>query len=103
MYWNFGFPGVVLLSMIFGALLKAAYNFMWRRYPDPFAIVFYVLVVTTFQFSTTQLVRSEQQLALLLICYLVAALLVPTRRRVGMDRSTGFGNPATRVLNTRPA
>ena len=103
MYWNFGFPGVVLLSMIFGALLKAAYNFMWRRYPDPFAIVFYVLVVTTFQFSTTQLVRSEQQLALLLICYLVSALLVPTRRRVGMDRSTGFANPAKRALNTRPA
>jgi hypothetical protein len=99
MYWNFGLPGVILLSIMYGALLKMAYNFMWRRYPDPFAIVFYVIFVTTFQLSTRELVRSEQQFALLLLCYAFAAFLVPTRRAIGVRARTVFAGRPNRVLS----
>lgn len=79
MYWNFGWPGVVLLSILYGALLKAAYNFLWRKYPDPFAIVFVVIVVTDFEFSTKRLVDFQQMTFLLLICYLAMAFFFPKR------------------------
>ena len=76
-FWNFGLPGVVLLSIIYGALLRVIYHFYWRRYPNPFVVILYVLFLTTFHFSTRQLVRLEQQLVLLLICYIAVSLLVP--------------------------
>lgn len=77
MYWNFGLVGVVLLSIVYGALVRIAYHYYWRRYPDPFAIVFYSIFLTMFQFSTRQLVFFEQQLALLLLCYFAVSMLVP--------------------------
>lgn len=76
-YWNFGWPGVALLSILYGVLLRAAYNYLWRRYPDPFAIVFVVIVATSFEFSTKRLVELQQLTGLLLICYLAVAFLVP--------------------------
>jgi oligosaccharide repeat unit polymerase len=74
MYWNFGLPGLVLLSMIYGALLRRMYIYYWRRYSSPFATVLYVLFITSFQFSSDRLVNFEQQAFLLFLCYLVAAL-----------------------------
>lgn len=82
MYWNFGIPGVILLSILYGALLRVAYNFYWRRYPNPFAVVFYVFVITRFQFSSDWLVGLEQRLFLLAICYALIAMLVPANERV---------------------
>lgn len=77
MFWNFGVVGVLALSFAYGALLRVVYHFYWRRYPSPFAIVLYVLFITTFHFSTDRLVDLEQQLALLLVCWLVVTFLVP--------------------------
>jgi hypothetical protein len=76
-YWNFGWPGVVILSILYGVFLRLAYHFYWRRDPDPFAIVFFVLFITTFQFSTKALVTLQQQLILLFICYAAVAFFVP--------------------------
>jgi hypothetical protein len=80
MYWNFGVPGVILLSIAYGALLRLAYQLLWRRYPDPFAIVFYFLFATSFQFSSDRLVGLEQRLVILLFLYLVVTTLMPKRR-----------------------
>jgi hypothetical protein len=76
MYWNFGIAGVVLMSFIYGLLLRAVYFFYWRRYPDPFAIVFYVLFITMFKFSSNVLVPFEQRTFLILLCYGIVAMFV---------------------------
>lgn len=80
MYWNFGLLGVLILSMIYGILLARVYHFYWRRYPDPFIIVFYVLFVTSFQFSTDRLVPLEQRLFLLFLCYVAVSVSIPKGR-----------------------
>lgn len=77
MYWNFGLPGLVLLSFIYGALLRVVYIFYWRRFPNPLAIVFYVFILTSFSFSTEALVGLQQQLVLLFLCYWVVSFVVP--------------------------
>lgn len=77
MYWNFGLPGVVLISMIYGILLRWIYNFYHARYPDPFAIVFYVLFVTRFDFGTKRLIEFEQMAVLLLLALVVVRMFVP--------------------------
>lgn len=77
MYWNFGIPGVVILSVLYGAILAGIYRFFWRRYPDPFATVFYLLIITEFQFASDRLVGLEQDIALLLGVWFVMAMLVP--------------------------
>jgi len=77
MYWNFGIPGVVLLSMIYGLLLRWAYNFYWARYPDPFAITFYVLFVTRFDFATKRLIEFEQMVVLLFLVFVIVRMFVP--------------------------
>jgi oligosaccharide repeat unit polymerase len=77
MYWNFGLFGVVILSMLYGKLIRVAYQLFARRYPNPFAIVFYVLFVTTFRFESTGLVAFQQQCLLLLLCYWTAKYLTP--------------------------
>lgn len=70
MYWNFGVPGVLFLSLLFGWLIKAVYNAFRRRYPDPVSVVLYALIITGLRFSTEDIVSFEQSAGLLLICYL---------------------------------
>jgi hypothetical protein len=74
MYWNFGYPGVVLISILYGMLLRKVYLFFWRRYPDPFSTVFYALFVTSFQFTTDSMVPFEQHAFLLIVCYFAASI-----------------------------
>jgi hypothetical protein len=75
MYWNFGIAGVIFLSLLYGVILRKAYYFHWRHYPSAFAAVFYMVVITRFQFSSDRLVGLEQQAGLVLISYLAVALL----------------------------
>jgi hypothetical protein len=72
MYWNFGLLGVVLLSILYGALIRRAYNYYWRRHWSPFALVMYLIFITSFQFSSDRLVTFEQETFLLFICYLAS-------------------------------
>jgi hypothetical protein len=80
MYWNFGIPGVILLSILYGAMLRGVYNFYWRHYPSAFATIIYALFITRFQFSSDRLVVLEQRIILLIICYTAMAMLVPKDR-----------------------
>jgi hypothetical protein len=77
MYWNFGIPGVILLSILYGALLRPMYNLFWRYYPSAFVTVLYVLFITRFQFSSDRLVGLEQRIFLLIVCYMVIMIFVP--------------------------
>jgi oligosaccharide repeat unit polymerase len=90
MYWNFGLIGVVLLSLLYGVILRKVYHFHWRHYPSPFAAVFYVLMVTKFQFSSDRLVGLEQQVVLVILCYLAVALFIPPT--VGVSAAAGNRN-----------
>jgi oligosaccharide repeat unit polymerase len=80
MYWNFGIPGLILLSIVYGAMLRWAYNLYWRHYPSAFATILYVLFITKFQFSSDKLIILEQRIVLLVICYTVLVMLVPKDR-----------------------
>ena len=101
MYWNFGLPGVILLSIIYGALIRGAYHFSWRRYPNPFAIVFLMIFLTNFSISTKGLIRFEQQTALLFICYVAVAFFVPRVRSVAVSFNPSAAAPPARALSLR--
>jgi hypothetical protein len=66
-HWNFGFIGVILMSVFYGALIRHAHNFYLSRPGNPFAIAGFALFVTTFHLSTDDLVAFQQEAALLLI------------------------------------
>jgi hypothetical protein len=98
MYWNFGIAGVIVLSILYGAVLRGAYNFFWRRYPNAFATVFYLFVITSFQISSDRLTRLEQRMGLILLCYLAVALLAPMRPYRGAPSVPGLPARQNRVL-----
>lgn len=77
MYWNFRLPGVIILSMLYGALIRQVYGVYWRRYPSPFIIVLYVLFITQFDFGTKRLIEFQQTMALLLVVLFAVAAFVP--------------------------
>jgi hypothetical protein len=79
-YWNFGILGVILISVLYGALIRHAHNFYIRRQDNPFAVSAFVLFVATFHPSTDDLVLFQQQ-AILLLFVLGLALLFATRIR----------------------
>jgi hypothetical protein len=69
LYWNFSIVGVAFFSVIYGWLIRAAYYFYWRRYPNPISIVLYAVFITTFHFATEDIVTMEQQFVLIFVCY----------------------------------
>lgn len=100
MYWNFGIPGLIILAIIYGVLLRRMYDFYWRRYLSPFATVAYLIFVTLFRFSSDRLVNLEEQFMEILLCYAVVALLVPkVGQAAGQLRNSYAGRPAGAVTN----
>jgi hypothetical protein len=92
MYWNFGFPGVIFLSFLYGLVIAFSYQFFARRYPDPFITVAYVFFITSFQFSSDRLVGLEQRLFLVLLCYFLVAMFVPREAAaLGPRRAAAIG------------
>jgi hypothetical protein len=79
-YWNFGILGVIVISVLYGALIRHAHNFYIRRQDNPFVVSAFVLFLTTFHPSTDDLVLFQQQAVLLLIV-LGLALLFAIRHR----------------------
>ena len=73
-YWNFGFVGVILLSALYGGLIRYAHNIYMRRQENPFVVAAFVLFVTTFHLSTDDLVLFQQQALMLLFVFLLARL-----------------------------
>lgn len=96
MYWNFGIGGVLLLSLLYGALIRIAYNAFWRRFPSPFAVVFFALFLTGFKIGTIPLVDFEQSLGLLGVCY-IATFLVP-RRKYAVAKPRGRFAPGAAAM-----
>ena len=45
-HWNFGILGVILISLLYGALIRHAHNFYIGRQDNPFAIGAFVLFST---------------------------------------------------------
>jgi hypothetical protein len=68
-HWNFGILGVILISALYGALIRHAHNLYIVRRDNPFAIGAFVLFVTTFRPSTDDLVLFQQQAFLLLVVF----------------------------------
>ena len=81
-YWNFGLLGVILISALYGALIRYVHNYYVARPSNPFAVCAFVLFVTTFHPSTDDLVLFQQQ-TFLLVVVLGLALLFAARRPVG--------------------
>jgi hypothetical protein len=84
-YWNFGILGVILISALYGALIRYAHGFYIRRQDNPFVVSAFVVFVTTFHPSTDDLVLFQQQATLLLIV-LGFALLFSMRIRTDPRR-----------------
>jgi hypothetical protein len=89
-YWNFGVPGIAFAFLLLGVLLRKAFEFFWRRYPDPFAICLFALFATAFQPSTDNLVGFQQQFVLLLLAYGVLKLFAPV---VVISQLQGLATP----------
>jgi len=83
-YWNFGFLGVILISALYGALIRYAHNFYIARQDNPFVVTLFVLFVTTFHLSTDDLVLFQQQASLLLLVFLLALLFAVRTRPAPM-------------------
>ena len=97
-YWNFGILGVILMSLLFGALIRYAHNFYMARQENPFAITAFVLFVTTFHLATDDLVLFQQDMGLLVLVYFLGLLFASTRRRtaprpVAADLDLRLGGP----------
>ena len=81
-YWNFGILGVIVMSVLYGALIRHAHNFYIRRQENPFAVAAFVIFVTTFHFSTDDLVLFQQQMILLLFVLGLATVFASRFRSV---------------------
>ena len=80
-HWNFGMLGVILISAMYGALIRYAHNLYVSRQDNPFIVTAFVLFVTTFRPSTDDLVLFQQQAVLLLLVYLLARMFAARTRR----------------------
>ena len=77
--------GVILISALYGALIRYAHNLLTAHQDNPFAIGGFVVFVTTFRPSTDELVLFQQQMALLLLIFLLALVFAIRRRPVRMQ------------------
>ena len=93
-YWNFGIIGVILLSALYGALIRRAHNFYINRHDNPFVVCAFVLFVTTFHPSTDDLVLFQQQAGLLLIIIVLALLFATRERQIPHDSGLSLDRPA---------
>lgn len=84
-YWNFGLLGVILLSVLYGALIRHAHNFYISRPDNPFVVSAFVIFVTTFHPATDDLVLFEQQMIQLLLVLAVALVFATRPRHAAID------------------
>ncbi|WP_050774269.1 oligosaccharide repeat unit polymerase [Roseobacter sp. AzwK-3b] len=70
-YWNFSYPGVVIVFLLYGILCGAVTRWVMRQPQNPYVIV--ALLIFVFQFSTpstTGMVPTLQSMTLLYLTYL---------------------------------
>jgi O-antigen ligase len=111
-YWNFGLLGVILMSALYGALIRYTHNFYLRRSDRPFVVATFVIFVTTFRLSTDDLVLFQQQILLLaFVCFLALVFARSGRRATPNGQSilhhpdpeTARSDPPGRAVSFRPA
>jgi hypothetical protein len=93
-YWNFYIPGVALLFLFFGFLLRKVYNLYLANPASPFVIALLVTFVTRFHVGTDDLVAFQQHLLVLGIIYMLAkvtAFHTSAGRSAGECPHTGSG------------
>lgn len=99
-HWNFGILGVVLMSVVYGALIRYAHNIYLSRPANPFVICGFVLFVTTFHLSTDDLVLFQQDMLMLAAVFLLA---LPFAGRVRRSPSAAdpqsYRPPQTRLVS----
>jgi len=78
-YWNFHIPGVILIFLLYGVLLRKAHDLYLAGEDNPFVVCFFVLFVASFRIHTDELTLFQQQMALFGLVYVLARLFV--RRR----------------------
>ena len=83
-HWNFGLLGVILISALYGALIRYAHNLFMAHQDNPFALGGFVVFVTSFRPSTDELVLFQQQMACLLLLFLLALVFAVQRRPIRM-------------------
>ncbi|MBA3511182.1 O-antigen polymerase [Sphingomonas sp.] len=96
-YWNFGILGVILISVLYGALIHHAHNFYIRSPDNPFVVTAFALFVSSFSPSTDQLVLFQQQVVMLLMVLGVASLFASRWRS-----DTSHYSPSYRAALSRP-
>lgn len=99
-YWNFGFPGVILMSALYGALIRYAHTAYMRRHDNPFVVAAFVIFVCAFRFSTDDLVAWQQQ-TIFLIFTLGLAVVFANKKSDGPLPLTSSPVPAPAVSPQR--
>ena len=102
-YWNFGFLGVILISALYGALIRYAHKLYALRQDNPFVVGAFVIFVTTFHPATDDLVLFQQQSFMLLVVFLLALIFATKARRpeVGMRPGYALAGAHRTALRTR--
>jgi hypothetical protein len=74
-YWNFDLPGVVVLFLLHGLILRKIYEWYRGRSTDPFVLVLFSMFLTDFRMGTDNLVPFMQQVAELTLVFVLALAL----------------------------
>lgn len=70
-YANFLMPGILVFFFLQGAIFAIGYNILKYRYSNPLLVMFYVLLIFEFNFSSLNLAFFVKTLPLMYLCYIV--------------------------------
>jgi hypothetical protein len=90
-FWNFHIPGVIVLFLLYGALLRLAYDIYSANSRNGFVVTSFLLFATTFGVSTDQLVAIQQTVITVGLLLVIVFLTYPSAFRGARGRS---GQPA---------
>jgi hypothetical protein len=93
-YWNFHVPGVIVIFMLFGVIIRGAHEFYLTHQAEAFALAFFVVFATTFRMGTEDLVSFQQQMLMLAIVYLVSRMFASRK-----DKPAAMATGGARVLS----
>lgn len=78
-YWNFYYPGVVLVFFFFGVLVKFLTSFFRTYHAVPAVVVLYVMALTNLVPVSIQMVAFFQKFCLLLFAFVLCGIWYPFR------------------------
>jgi hypothetical protein len=78
-YWNFWYPGVILIYGVYGALIFAGYHLFLRYQANPFAMAVFVRFLSDFRPTADSMVPFFHSLMAVALLWVVARLLAQER------------------------